>query len=258
MKILKAHTIARLGTAVFAGALMCTLATGAHAQGGGGNNRITPEQRQQFMAQFEAQRAQAREDWQRQAMNSAGLTDAAAQGLVIEYEKKQSAAKTALLEKARALSTLIATPATPEATVKTELAAFRAAVAAHEKQQASDLEALDTQVKYSTSPRIEGLLTLLGILGNETKVLGGVGTIFPDSPYGNARGGMGRGQGQGGQGQGRGQGQGGQGRGQGRGQGAGGQGGNLAPGAAGGRNRNRVRNNNNAGAEAPANAPVQN
>jgi hypothetical protein len=239
MKIMKAHTVAPWGMTAIAGALLCTLATGAHAQGGGGNNRMTPEQRQQFMAQFEARRNQERDDWQRQAMTAAGLTDPAVQTSVLEYGKKQNAAKAALLEKARALSTLIATPTTPEATLKTELAAFREAVAAYEAQRATDLAALDAQVKYTTSPRVEGLLTLLGLLGDETNVLGGVGVIFPDSPYGNARGGM-----RGGQGQGRGQGAGGQGAGQGAGQ--------------GGRNRNRNRNNQAGGNNAAGNAVVQN
>jgi len=243
MNILKSHKIARLGTVAIAGALMVGLASGAHAQGGGqgGRGNMTPEQRQQFMAQFEAQRNQAREDWQRQAMTAAGITDVATQTAVIDFEKKQAEAKTTLLEQARALSTLITTPTTPDATLKSELAKFRAAVAAFEKQQAADLLALDGQTKYSTSPRIEGLFTLLGVLGGETTTLGGLGTIFTDSPYGaNARGGRGQG-GRGGQG----------GQGQAGGFAAGGQGGQGGQG--GRRNRNR---GNQAGGDAAA--PAQN
>lgn len=221
----------RFTVPVIAGALLLAAAPSARAQqdpgapmdggpgqGGqnqGGNGRgnfqnMTPEQRQQLQAQMEARRNTQRQEWLRQAMTASGLTDVVMQNAVINYMMAQEKSRVTLQDQARALSNSLIKPETEPETLKIDLAAYRAAVAAANKQSAADLTALDAQVKYSTNPRIETLLTLLGVLGNETTQLGGIGAIFPDSPYGNRGGGRG-GRGQGGRGQG---GQGGQGGGQ--------------------------------------------
>ncbi|HEX8552115.1 MAG TPA: hypothetical protein VF681_11250 [Abditibacteriaceae bacterium] len=170
-------------------------------QGGqGGNNRpnwqnMTPEQRQQM----EARRTEQRNLWLRQAMTGSGVTDAAAQTAIIDYMTEQEKTRVSLQEQARALSAVLVKPETPDAELKTKLEAYRAAVAAADAQRTADLSVLDEQVKYSTSPRVETLLSLLGVLGNETAQLGGIGALFPESPY-SAQGGRGGRGGQGGQG----------------------------------------------------------
>ncbi|HEX8833587.1 MAG TPA: hypothetical protein VF719_05270 [Abditibacteriaceae bacterium] len=196
-----------------AGAFVTGGTLGAQAQqggGNGGNNRpdwqnMTPEQRQQMQAQGEQRRNEQRQAWLRQAMTGSGLTDVAAQTAVIEHMTAREKSQEALRAQALALSKLLTTPGTADAELQTQLTAYRAAVAAANKQQADDLNALDAQLKYSTQPRVETLLTLLGVLGEETTSLGGIGAIFTESPYAN-RGGGGGGQngGRGGQNGGRG------------------------------------------------------
>lgn len=192
---------------VLAGPLVLGLAISASAQpGGGGGNRpnfqnMTPEERQTWMAQAEQRRTEERQGWLRQAMLASGVTDTTAQSAVIDYIASVDQSKTTLREMARALSASLVKTNTTDAEISTSLTAYRAAVAAARTKQAADLAALNTTTKYSTSPRVEALLTLLGVLGPETSELGGIGEIFPDSPYG-MRGGFGGGRG--GQGGGRG------------------------------------------------------
>ncbi len=208
-----AQRINHLASKLVVGGLLFGTALSAQAQqggpggGGGGGNRpnwqnMTPEQR----AAMEERRNAARQQWLRQAMTASGVTDAAAQTIVIDYMMAQEKSKVSLQAMAVALSDTLSKPESTGDAIKVQLAAYRAAVAAADKATVDGLAALDKQVKYSTTPRVEALLTLLGVLGPETMKLGGIGSIFPDSPYGNARGGgagrRGGGQGGGGGGQG--------------------------------------------------------
>ena len=181
--------------------------------GNGGGNRpgqnMTPEQRQQWMERMETRRNQQRQDWLRQAMTGSGIADATVQTSVIDYMTAQEKSTTALQEQARALSALLIKPETPDAELKTALTAYREAVAAANAKQVTDLAALDAQVKFSTQPRVETLLTLVGVLGTETTQLGGIGAIFPESPYSNQGGRGGRSGNNGGRGGGNGGGNGG-------------------------------------------------
>lgn len=166
---------------------------GGGGMGGGGNRQqMTPEQRQQFMAQMEERRAQQRADWLRQAMTGIGVADVAVQTSVINYMVEQEKTKLALREQARALAALLVKPGSTPEEIKPALQSYRDAVAAAKTKEQTGLTALDGQVKYSTNPRVETMLTLVGVLGNETTEVGGIGAIFPDSPYGNqgARGGQ--------------------------------------------------------------------
>lgn len=200
-----------MGTLVM-GTLVMGTALGAQAQdmpGGGGPGQgggrpnfqnMTPEQRQQMQAQMEERRNTQRQEWLRQAMTASGLTDAVMQNAVINHMTAQEKTRVSLQEQARALSAMITNADTlDEKVLQTQLVAYRAAVAAANAKSTTDLAALDAQVKYSTNVRMETLLTLLGVIGNETTQLGGIGAIFPDSPYSNQGGGRGRGgRGQGG------------------------------------------------------------
>jgi uncharacterized membrane protein YgcG len=197
-------------TKTLAGTLVLGLAMTAQAQpgaggGGMGGGRqnfqdMTPEQRQAMMAQMETRRAEQRQTWLRQAMTASGVTDAATQTTVINYIVAQEKSKVALQAQARAISDLLLKPESTDAEVKTALTAYRASVAAARTAKDAGLAEIDTATKYSTQPKVEALLTLLGVLGPETSELGGIGEIFPDSPYGRGgfgggRGGMGGGRG---------------------------------------------------------------
>ena len=184
---------------------------------------MTPEQRQQF---FQQQQQQRRADWIRQVMTASGFADTTVQDAVIAFMAAQDK-RGPLQEQAHDLSALLIDPNSTNDQLKTSLADFRQAVATDKARHDAELAALDTQIKYSTQPRLETLLVLLGAVGYEIPQIGGVGAVFPDSPYGNrgGRGGQGGGPGgRGGQGGGPG-GQGGQGGGPGGRGGRGGQGG---------------------------------
>jgi uncharacterized membrane protein YgcG len=195
-------------TKTLAGSLVLGLALSASAQpGAGGGNRpnfqnMTPEERTAMMARMEEQRNEQRQSWLRQAMAASGVADTTAQSAVIDYMTSVERSKATLREMARALSASLVKPETTDAELTTALKAYRDAVAAANAKQTADLAALNGVTKYSTTPRVEALLTLLGVLGDETAELGGIGEIFPDSPYG-MRGGFGGRGGRGGQGGGR-------------------------------------------------------
>jgi hypothetical protein len=180
---------------------------------------MTPEQRAQFQARMQEwqqnggeaggqgggrgeRNAELRWDWIRQTLVASGYTDATMQNSVIDFMKAQETARQPLREQAQALTVLLVNPATPDADLQTGLAAFRTAVAADQARYTTELAALDTSVKYSTQPRLETLLTVLGVVGQEAPTLGGVGALFPESPMGTGggRGNRGRGNRGGGQG----------------------------------------------------------
>jgi hypothetical protein len=157
------------------------------------------------------QNAVSREERQRQLMTASAITDPAIQDAVIQFVVIQEAARRPLLEMARQLSRNLANPEVTAEANTTALANFRRAAAADQTRYEGALKALDAQISYSTNPKIETFLTLIGILGNEVMPLGGPSAIFAPAP-----GQGGRGQGQGGRGQGQGgRRQGGQGQGQG-------------------------------------------
>lgn len=166
---------------------------------------MTPEARQQMeqrMQQMRAQREADRWNWVKQALTASGFTDAAGQDAVIALIKKKETGLQALQEQARQLATKLTDATVQSEAFSTELKTFRDAVAKYEEGYKADLAKFDTTYKYSTQPRLETVLTVLGVIGNETTTLGGLGQVFPNSPFG--RGGFGRGAQGGGPGGGRG------------------------------------------------------
>jgi hypothetical protein len=160
---------------------------------------MTPEQRQQMEArrqQFMQQREQQRTDWIRQALIAAGYTDANLQDSVIDMMKVDTDGLAKLQEMERQLAAKLVEPTFQADAFPAELKAFRDAVQQYQDVKKAKLEKFDATYKYTTQPKLETTLTVLGVLGQETNLLGGLGQIFPDSPYG--RGGFGRGGGQGG------------------------------------------------------------
>ncbi len=207
------------------------LAQGGGQNGGGNGNRpnfrnMTPEQRQQMMAQMQAQQAQQREQMLRGAMATINA-DVATQDAVVAFVKQQSDAATALMPKITAMRAAFAGNAT-DATVTAALADYRAAVEEARKTRETQSANLDKTISFSTKPKLEALLTMLGIIGDETSF---VSNLSGDAqlPGRGGRGGMGgRGGGMGGGGMG--------GRGGGMGGRGGGFGGEQGGGFAGGGN----------------------
>ena len=184
----------------------------AQQRGNGGNRpdarNMTPEQRQQMearMQQFRQQREQQRWDWVKGALNGAGYGDQALQEGVIEIMKADTTGVAGLQEMARQLAAKLVDPAFKEEAFPAELKAFRDAVQKYQDDKKAALAKFDTTYKYTTQPKLETALTVLGVLGPETTLLGGMGQVFPDSPFGQGgfggRGGQGGGPGgQGGRG----------------------------------------------------------
>jgi hypothetical protein len=136
------------------------------------------------------QNAASREERQRQLMTNAGITDQATQDAIVAFVAAQEVARRPLLEMARNLSLTLNNPnATAEQTT-TGLAAFREASVADQTRYETALKELDTQIRYSTNPKVETFLTLIGVLGNEVAPLGGPNVVF-------AQGGRGQGEGRG-------------------------------------------------------------
>lgn len=161
---------------------------------------LTPEARAQMearMQQFRAEREKQRTDWVRQALTAAGYGDAALQDAVIAMMATDVTGLASLQELERQLAGKLVDPAFQAEAFPAELKAFRDAVQKYQDDKKVKLEKFDATYKYTTQPKLETTLVVLGVLGPETTLLGGIGQVFPDSPYG--RGGFG-GRGGGGQG----------------------------------------------------------
>lgn len=194
---------------VTAGALLLSCGLGLTStamaqQGGGGPPQITEEQRQQWeerARQRQEQAEKAKWEWVKQTFLASGFTDAAMHEAFVGYLQEREKSVKTLQEQARELTGLLIAPEPTNEEVKAALGAYRAAVAADKAKNTRKLGELEEQFQYSTKPRLETLLSVLGVVGSETEYLGGLGALIPESPFGNAGQGGGRG-GRGGGGQG--------------------------------------------------------
>lgn len=156
---------------------------------------MPPAQKQKVHEMFEQAQVwlqdrlqKQRWDWIRQTLVASGYTDTSLQDAVLAFMQEQEKIRQPFRSTAQELTSLLVKPATPEEEFKTQLADFRDKMKKDEERYSQALAALDEKIKYSTQPRLETLLTVLGILGREIPTLGGVGTLFPNSPLGNLRG----------------------------------------------------------------------
>ncbi len=144
---------------------------------------LPPEEKQQLQQLMQAPEDK-REAWVRQVLVASGFTDAEVQTSIIDFIRAQEQARAPLRIAAFALSKSLVNPALTDEQLKATLAAYRDAVARDQERYDQQLAALDEKINYSTQPRLELLLSALGVLGQETATLGGIGAIFPDSGFG--------------------------------------------------------------------------
>ncbi|BCM92090.1 hypothetical protein IAD21_03969 [Abditibacteriota bacterium] len=238
-------------TRVLSVGALCVLASVSFAQGGGGQGggggrqggqggqggqnfrNMTPEQREQM-------RTQMRETMIKRALTGAGFTDDATQTAVVTFATQEVAASTGILPKIEALRTAFRDNA-DDKTVADALAAYRAAVVDAQKTRTTAIADLDKAVSFSTKPKLEALLVMLGYIGDEN---GFVSNLAGQAQLPGAGGGRGGGFGGGGMGGG--------GFG-GGGFGGGGQGGGFGGGGQGGQGGGRRRGGGGGGGAAPAN-----
>jgi hypothetical protein len=181
---------------VLVAGVLCALASTSFAQqngggngGGGGGNRpnfrnMTPEQMEQF-------RTQMRDRQIRGALTGAGFTDTATQDAVVNYATTQATVSTGLLPKIDALRNAFRDNA-DDKTIADALAAFRTAVDEAQKNRDTAIAELDKSVSFSTKPKMEALLVMLGMIGDEAPFVANLaGQAQLPGAGGGGRGGMG-------------------------------------------------------------------
>jgi Spy/CpxP family protein refolding chaperone len=151
---------------------------------GRGGRALTPEQRQQIQAQAQ----QRRELSVRAALTTAGFTEAALQDAVVAYSTEKEKATQALQGKARTLTQAMRTTTTTDAQIAALLNDFRAAVEEEKAQRATAQTALAAQIGLATKPRLDALLMMMGLTGDEAQYLGSGRGFGGGNGRGNGRG----------------------------------------------------------------------
>jgi hypothetical protein len=149
---------------------------------------MTPEQRQRWserqaqMQQMQRQQQIASvsgDDRQRYLMKTAGVTDTAVQDPIIAFVNEQAQKRQPVTEAARKLSDLMADAnSTPDA-ISAQLETLRTASKEFRTWKEGALKELDAKIGYTKDSRLQSLLVLVGILGDESTDAGGFNAIFP-------------------------------------------------------------------------------
>lgn len=151
-------------------------------RGGQGDNRnLTPEQREHEMQQRRAQQLN-------RMLSEAGFIDKDVQDAVIAFANAQDAERRAMGEKVQKLMQAVREGEDNEA-IAALLADVRADAKANDTKREAALNALDAQIHFKSNARLEAILVLAGLTGEE----------FGGGPMGGPRGGN-RGGGPGGRG----------------------------------------------------------
>jgi hypothetical protein len=146
---------------------------------------MTPEQRQQWMEQRQQQMQQARAEGVRRMLTGAGFTQTGLQDAVVSFVQKQDEAVRGLQEQARKVNQALRNGGMTEAQLATLLSDFRTEVAQERTRRARALKELDAEVGFSKQPRLDALLTMSGMIGDEAYLAGvGGGRGGPGGPGG--------------------------------------------------------------------------
>lgn len=131
----------------------------------------TPRRLRPKMADMTPEQA-FKERLRRQLINL-GAIDAAPQEAVISYIYGEFAAKQTLLEKGGKLETAWKAPAQSNAEVAALLRDYQTAIEENRTRRVKAQAALQKTVDFANIPKVEALLTLLGIYGDGPTILGG-------------------------------------------------------------------------------------
>lgn len=149
---------------------------------------MTPEQRERFeagrvqMEQFQRQQqiaAVSADERQRFLMQSAGVSEIAEQDALLAFAIELSQHRQPVTEAATQLSTLLGDVASSPEALSTQLTKLQTASKSFRTWKEGALKELDVKVNYSTNARMQSLLILVGILGDESMDAGGFSAIFP-------------------------------------------------------------------------------
>lgn len=151
-------------------------------------NNMTPEQRQRWserQAQMQQNQRQQQvasvsgDDRQKYLMTSAGISDMTVQDAIIAFVNEQSQRRQPVTEAATQLSALLADATTTPEALSAQVTKLQTASKDFRTWKEGALKELDTKIGYSKNPRLQSLLTLVGILGDESTDAGGFNAIFP-------------------------------------------------------------------------------
>ncbi len=154
----------------------------------------TPEQRtrmdqqRQMMQQQQRQMQLAQvsgEDRQRYLMKSAGIEDAETQDLIFAFVKSQSEHRLTVTEEGRKLSLMLADAATTPEAFTEQHEKLKTAAKEFRVWKEGALKELDSKIHFSTNPRLNALLALVSIIGDEGTDAGGFNAMFPNGLAGD-------------------------------------------------------------------------
>jgi hypothetical protein len=172
-------------------------------RGGGGRGNfpdlrnMTPAQRTEALRKWNDEREERN---LRDTLSRAGFTQQAGQDIVVAFSKEQNAAQESLRTMAEKLVTGVSTPGVPDAEVARLLKELQDAVAKEKERRKTARTALNEKVSYTENPRLELMLTTLGLIGDDSLGLnnltgrfggpGGFGGGFggPGGGFGGGRG----------------------------------------------------------------------
>lgn len=154
----------------------------------GSNNRpnfrnMTPEQRQQMMQERMAESFKT-------TLTGAGFTEESLQNAIVEHAQAQDTAIAPLRERNQKFSQALSAGAVNDEQAAAALKTMRELVAAEKERRTTAAAALDEKIGYSKQPKLEALLTSMGLIGDEAAVLSGT-TNTGGFGGGNNRGGRG-------------------------------------------------------------------
>lgn len=182
-----------LGTAAVGHAQPVPPLANGNGQGGGQQawqiwQNATPEQRQQMIMGF-------METQLRQQMTGAGFEDKALQDPIIAFWKAQETARQPLRDETDQLMDGLRNKTATNDEIGIMMRDVRDAVTEEKTRHDAAIKDLDTQVHYTKNPRLEAMITVMGLIGDEISYsnLAGMNLMFRGAMAGMAgRGGPGR------------------------------------------------------------------
>jgi hypothetical protein len=135
--------------------------------------QLSPEQ-QELLA--EKVRDFAREQMIRLMLSNAGFADKAVQDEVVSFANEQSKAMAKLNEQNAKLRTGLREQNTPAGPLTALMNEYNTAVAGENARRKTALDALDAKINFRKQPRLEAVLTTMGVVGDEM-VMAGLGGV---------------------------------------------------------------------------------
>jgi hypothetical protein len=164
-------------------------------RGGRGNfpdtRNMTQEQRREAIRKWNEEREERN---LRDTLSRAGFTQQAGQDIVVAFSKEQNTAQESLRTMAEKLVTSVSTPGVPDAEVARLLKELQDAVAKEKERRKTARTALNEKLSYTENPRLELMLTTLGLIGDDSLGLNSLTGRF-GGPGGFGGGGFGGGRG---------------------------------------------------------------